>query len=187
MTHADKVEADESIVTRVVSGDNDAYAEILERYQAKLIRYVTFLIHNPTTAADIVQDTFIKAYKNLRGFNSKYKFSSWIYRIAHNEAMNAVKKNGRLTDQDVNMMSDANYEHRMDELIDKEILKESVHGCLDKLDTKYREVMQLAYLEHMKYGEISDVLHIPTSTVGVQLSRAKSRLREICTKGGVTR
>ena len=73
------------------------------------------------------------------------------------------------------------------ELVDKKILAEDVHGCLGKLAPKYREVMQLVYFEHMKYEEASDVLHVPTSTIGVWLSRAKSQLREICKKRGVRR
>ncbi|MBP6045127.1 sigma-70 family RNA polymerase sigma factor [Candidatus Woesebacteria bacterium] len=58
---------------------------------------------------------------------------------------------------------------------------------IDKLGPKYRDVVQLAYFEHMKYEEISDVLRIPTSTVGVRLSRAKLRLKEVCTQKGVKR
>lgn len=187
MPHTTSNETDALIVAKVVSGDLDAYAEIMRRYQAKLHRYVTFLIHNQTTATDVVQDTFIKAYKNLRSFSPEYKFSSWIYRIAHNEAMNAIKKNRRLSDQDVSILPDLNYDHNLEELVDKEMLKENVHGCLDKLKPKYREVVQLAYFEHMKYEEISDVLRIPTSTVGVRLSRAKVRLKEVCTEKGVKR
>ena len=85
-------DTDESIVAKITAGDVGAYAEIMNRYEPKLHPYVTYLIHNQTMADDIVQDTFIKAYRNLRGFNLKYKFSSWVYRNAHNEAMNAIKK-----------------------------------------------------------------------------------------------
>jgi RNA polymerase sigma-70 factor (ECF subfamily) len=178
-------ETDASIVARVIHGDIDAYAEIMHRYQTKLHRYVTFLIHNHTTATDVAQDTFIKAYENLRSYSPEYKFSSWIYRIAHNEAMNAVKKNRRLSDQDIDTLPDLDYDQHLDELVDKELLKEHVHGCLDKLGPKYRDVVQLAYFEHMKYDEISDILRIPTSTVGVRLSRAKLQLKKVCTEKGV--
>jgi len=187
MTEKASSVTDASIVAKVVNGDIDAYAEIMLRYQTKLHRYVTFLIHNQTIATDVVQDAFIKAYENLRSFSPEYKFSSWIYRIAHNEAMNAVKKNRRLSDQDIDTLPDLSYDQHLDELVDEELLKENVHGCLDKLGPKYRDVVQLAYFEHMKYEEISDVLRIPTSTVGVRLSRAKLRLKEVCTQKGVKR
>lgn len=178
---------DESIVARVTAGNIDAYADIMARYEAKLRRYVTYLIHNQTMADDVVQDTFIKAYQNLKGFNPKYKFSSWIYRIAHNEAMNTIKKERHTTDDDIEELPDTGYDHKTDELIDREFLKEQVHGCLDKLDQKYREVIQLIYFEHMKYDEVSDILQVPTSTIGVWLSRAKNRLKEICKQRGVKR
>ena len=178
---------DESIVESIIAGDIDAFAEIIARYEARLHRYVVYLIHNHTTADDVVQDTFIKAYQNLRSFNAKYKFSSWMYRIAHNEAMNAVKKVRKLTDDDIYELPDQGYDQHIEELVDGTILKEDVHSCLDKLDSKYREVIQLVYFEHMKYDEVSDVLHMPPSTVGVWLSRAKIQLKQLCKQRGVKR
>lgn len=179
--------SDEVVVALVTSGDIDAYATLMERYEHKLHRYVTYLIHDQTTASDVVQETFIKAYQNLRSFNQSYKFSSWIYRIAHNEAMNAVKKTRHLSDTDITELPDSEYDAHMDELVDAGLLKERVHGCLEQLDPKYRAVVQLVYFEHMKYDEVSDVLHIPTSTVGVWLSRAKAKLKAICEQKGVSR
>ncbi len=176
---------DADIVARVTEGDVDAFAALIERYENKLVSYVTYLLHDPTTALDVVQDTFLKVYKNLHSFNPKYKFSSWIYRIAHNEAMNAVKKQRRISDTDIDELPETSYDQPLDELIDKEMLGEHVHGCMKKLDPKYREVIQLVYFEHMKYEEVSDILHVPTSTVGVWLSRAKAKLKVICEQRGV--
>jgi RNA polymerase sigma-70 factor (ECF subfamily) len=178
---------DAKVVAEVINGNTDAYGELILRYEPKLIRYVTYLIHDRTAASDVVQETFIKAYQNLRSYNSKYKFSSWIYRISHNEAMNAVKRVQRLSGADIDELPEIGYDPRLDELVDKKILAEDVHGCLGKLAPKYREVVQLVYFEHMKYEEASDVLHVPTSSIGVWLSRAKSQLREICKKRGVRR
>lgn len=183
----DTTDTDESVVAEVTAGNVDAYATVMARYEQKLLRYVTYLIHNHTTAADVVQDTFIKAYQNLNSFNPRYKFSSWIYRIAHNEAMNAVKKNKHLSDSSIDEVPDDSYDARLDELLDRTFLKEHVHDCLDKLEPKYREVIQLVYFEQMKYDEVSDVLHVPVSTVGVWLSRAKSRLKHLCEQKGVER
>ena len=179
--------SDETIVAQVKAGDTDAYATLMERYEAKLIRYVVYLIHDTVSAHDIVQDTFIKAYQNLQAFNPKYKFSSWLYRIAHNEAMNVIKKNRHITDYDIETLPEAGYDQRLEELIDNDALKAHVHECLNKLDVKYREVIQLIYFERMKYEEVSDVLHIPASTVGVWASRAKAKLKDICEQKGVKR
>ena len=174
-------EPNEAIVARVTSGDSDAYAELMARYEPKLHRYVTYLIHDSMSAHDVVQETFIKAYEHLQSYKPSYKFSSWVYRIAHNEAMNAVKKLRRnVAEADVEDMPDLGYEPNLDEQLDAEITKVQVHRCLARLEPKYREVVQLTYFEHMQYDEVSDVLRIPTATVGVWLMRAKKKLRVIC-------
>ena len=78
--------SDEVLVVQVIEGDADAYATLMTRYESRLLRYVIYLIHDQAAAEDAVQETFIKAYQNLRSYKPSYKFSSWIYRIAHNEA-----------------------------------------------------------------------------------------------------
>lgn len=179
--------SDESIVAEITAGNVEMFAEIMARYEAKLTRYVIYLIHDNGTATDVLQETFIKAYQNLNSFNTKYKFSSWIYRIAHNEAMNAIKKHRFLYSEEVDDLPSKEYEQNISELIDGDLLKINVHDCLRQLEPKYREVIQLVYFENMKYDDVSDVLHIPSSTVGVWLSRAKSKLKLICTQKGVKR
>lgn len=177
---------DEEIVARVTGGDVDAYAELMQRYEHKLIRYVTYLIHDATAAVDIVQETFIKAYQNLHGFNTKLKFSSWIYRIAHNEAMNAVKKDRHINHQlDVENIREASYESGVAQDIDRKILQADVQACIDQLESKYRDIVILQYYEHMKYREIADVLHMPVSTVGVRAARGRTQLRHVCEQKGV--
>ena len=177
---------DEHIVAQVVAGDIDAYGQLMGRYEHKLLRYVVYLIHDQTAAIDIVQETFIKAYQNLKSFNAKYKFSSWVYRIAHNEAMNAVRKDHHIMhDLNAEEVKEASYESSITRDIDRAILKNDMQLCLDLLDAKYREVLMLQYYENMKYSDIADILHIPASTVGVRSARAKAKLKEFCEQKGV--
>lgn len=178
--------SDEDIIALVRDNDVDAYGEIMSRYESKLTRYVVYLTHDPVAAGDIVQETFIKAYQNLQGFNPKYMFSSWIYRIAHNEAMNAVKRDRHIIhDLDVENVREAAYETTTIRDIDRSILKNDMQACLDSIELKYREVLMLQYYELMKYDEIADVLHIPPATVGVWAARGKAKLRALCEKKGV--
>ncbi len=177
---------DESVVAKIIAGDAEQYGELMTRYEQKLIRYVTYLARDQVFASDIVQDTFIKAYQNLRGFDKKYKFSSWIYRIAHNETMNAIKREKHINRQiDVDDLEDYQYESSTIQDIDRKILNTSLQACLDNLDNKYREILMLQYYENMKYSEIADILRIPASTVGVRANRAKLKLKDICQKKGV--
>lgn len=176
--------ADAAIVARVTSGDSAAYAELMARYEQKLLRYVTYLLHDEAAAADVVQETFIKAYRNLKSYKSVYKFSSWIYRIAHNETMNAIRRSKHASGSDIDELPDIGYDPKLAEKIDSELLANRVRECVSALEPKYREVIQLVYFEQMKYEDASDVLHIPTSTVGVWLKRAKDKLRTICEQKG---
>ena len=174
--------SDEQIVDKVRQGDNESYSEIVKRYKDKLLRYIRRLSYNSNEAEDILQDVFIKAYKNLYSFNIKKKFSSWIYRIAHNETINHIKKNKR--EKAVMVEIDFDVADKIDlnkELISKDLKKE-LSGYISKLKLKYRESIILHYFEEKSYEEISDILRIPTSSVGTLIHRAKKKLKKICQK-----
>lgn len=178
--------ADEQIVKLVISGNKEKFGDIMERYEPKLMRYVVYLVHDEPMATDIVQETFIKSYKNLKSYNPKYKFSSWIYRIAHNEAMNAVKRDKNIVNGlEIDELKEATYETSVILDIDRAILRGNINKCLNGIDIKYREVIMLQYYENMKYSEIADVLHVPASTVGVWAARGKTMLKKICNKKGL--
>ena len=182
----DKIRSDEEIVSRITAGDIEAYRELMQRYEQKLLRYVLYLARDQISSSDVVQDTFIKAYKNLRSFNPKYKFSSWIFRIAHNETMNAIKKERHINRNiDVEEMDNFSKEPSTAEIIDRSIANKKLADCMVLLEEKYREVLLLQYFEKMKYSEIADILHIPLSTVGVRANRAKAKLKKICVDRGV--
>jgi len=178
---------DYDLIKQYLGGQSSSLEILISRHKNKVYSYILMIVKGRELAEDIFQDTFIKAYQNLQGFNGKYKFSSWIYRIAHNEAMNAVKKMRHITDDDINELPDVTYSQGIEELMDEEALRGRVRACLNGLEPKYREVIQLVYFERMKYEEVSDILHVPASTIGVWLSRAKKLLKEICQQKGVRR
>lgn len=179
--------SDSHIVSSILEGDIDDYTLIVERYEARLLRYANFLIKDYDMASDLIQESFIKAYTNLRGFDLNKSFSSWIYRILHNEAMNLIKRNKKSpTFSDRGMTGDEIFvKFLTDKTIDKSFLKDSVKKCLNNLSIKYREVIMLYYFDHLKYDEISDILRIPTSTVGIRIKRAKVELKKLCQEHGV--
>ncbi|MFA6269946.1 MAG: RNA polymerase sigma factor [Candidatus Paceibacterota bacterium] len=171
---------DEEIVEKVRSNDSDLYAVIIERYKNKLLRYATNLIHDNDRASHIVQDSLIKAYININGFNTKKKFSSWIYRIVHNEAMNEIKKYQKETP----ILDDFDFESEEDTIKEFE-QKEAVmlvEKCLNSIPLIYSEPLSLYYLDEKSYEEISDILRIPMGTVAIRISRAKKLMKNICQK-----
>jgi len=180
---------DKEIVKLVVE-DSDNYRYLVERYEKKLLRYIKRLLYiNTEDAEDILQEVFIKAYRNLNSYSPKYKFSSWIYRIAHNEAISFLRKNKKRRLEIVNdpeknifdtLASDLDLEK---EYIEKDSEKE-FENVLYKLDTKYRDILVLKFLEGKDYNEISEILHISSGTVGSLISRAKVKLKDLIELNG---
>lgn len=173
---------DEAIAQAVQNGDIHSFGELVERYEAKLLRYAKRFLFGYEDSADMVQEVFIKAYTNIQGFDISRSFNSWIYRIAHNEFINAIKKRGReplsFFDPDTLFPHPVSAEQADDEIKANE-LRSMLDECLNKLDPKYREPLILYYYEDMDYQQIADIMRIPISTVGVRLTRAKTLLKKI--------
>ncbi|KKS07192.1 MAG: RNA polymerase, sigma-24 subunit, ECF subfamily [Parcubacteria group bacterium GW2011_GWB1_41_4] len=171
---------DEQVAEYVRTENPEAYGEIMQRYQAKLIRYANYLIRNDTEAADVVQGSLIKAFANLNSFDAKKKFSSWIYRIVHNEAINILSKRKN----ELPILEDMDFENNDNIEADfvREETRAEVHDCLSKMSLLYAEPLSLHFLEGRSYDEISDILRLPISTIGTRINRAKVLMKKICQK-----
>lgn len=170
--------------------DSKNYAYLMRRYEEKLMRYILRISGVPREdAEDVLQDVFIKVYQNLNGFDPKLTFSSWIYRIAHNETISHWRKkqarpyeifSSEEGEQLVqSLRSDTDLVHTFDQAI----TANSVKVVLAKMDEKYREVLVLRFLEEKSYEEISDILKKPVGTIATLLNRAKKQFqKEVETK-----
>ena len=182
---ADQVLTDNELIDVVRGGQTEQYAKIIERYQGKLFAYLYRLIGNRDEAEDLLQDVFIKAYKNLRSYDSSRKFSSWIYRIAHNEAVNFIKRKSLkrfVSWEDISSTKDklessSNEESADGAWIRKESIKE-VDDAINKLPIKYKQVLLLRYFSDKSYDEIGEILGKPVNTVGTLINRAKKKLSD---------
>lgn len=172
--------SDEDVVEIVRTKDKEAYAEIIKRYQTKLMRYASYIMGDGQMGADVVQEGFIKAYINLNGFDTKKKFSSWIYRIVHNEAMNMLSKRKRQVPMN-DEVEQGNGVDLEDDFIKNELIGRA-HHCLEQMSIMYKEPLSLFYLEEKSYEEISDILRIPIGTVGTRVHRAKGIMKKLCQK-----
>ncbi len=170
---------DEELAKLVQEKNLDAFTILVERYESKLTRYGKRFLFEDASVEDAVQRVFLKTYKNIQGFDISRKFSSWIYRIAHNEFINIIKKKHRdpflFFDPDIIF----NYPSKENilEKIKKDEEKRDTEELLGDLKPKYREILILYYFEDKDYREISDILKIPVSTVGVRLKRAKEKIK----------
>lgn len=171
--------SDEQLVKIIREKDKELYSEIIKRYQTKLSHYLRKFIYDQDELEDVLQVVFIKAYKNLYGFNINKKFSSWIYRIAHNEAINYFKKySGKKISLDEVEYKIIDEKINMQDYVDKNFLKKKIEKLLINIKLKYREPLILFYFEGKSYEEISDILKIPKSTVGTLILRGKKILKE---------
>lgn len=161
------------------------FGHIVLRYEDKLSSYIRRLgIHNEEDRQDVLQNIFIKVYRNLNGFDTSLSFSSWIYRIAHNEAisfyrMKNVRPEGHLVgDSDDVLALVSNTETDAEKQYDEQLNAEEVTSALYALDPKYRDPLILRFFEHKEYEEISDILKIPSGTVGTLIYRGKQELKK---------
>lgn len=180
--------SDEEIVRQTLV-DSNQYGLLMERYEAKLKRYIVRLgIRIPDDQLDVLQEIFIKAYRNLNGFDTSLSFSSWIYRIAHNEAVSFYrKKNVRpeghmVGDGEEILQFLASTQEGPEMKFDKSVNAEEVTRALEHIDEKYREPIILRFFEHKEYDEISDILKIPIGSVGTLLHRGKKQLASVLNK-----
>ena len=173
--------SDEQLAKLVAEGDSDKFGVLMERYQAKLFRYGKKFLSDSDNIEDVVQDVFIKTYQNIKSFDTTQRFSPWIYRIAHNTYINAIKKSSigplYLFDFDT-LVSHTIVDDPIVREREQKEMKEMVDKGLSKIEPKYREILVLYYIEDLSYKEIADILHIPIGTVGVRIMRAKDILKE---------
>ncbi|MFA6386598.1 MAG: sigma-70 family RNA polymerase sigma factor [Candidatus Paceibacterota bacterium] len=161
--------------------DPNYFLFLSKRYEEKLLRYIMRISKfSREDAEDVLQEVFIKTYYNLNGFDRELQFSSWIYRIAHNEAVSAIRKKSirpsiALEVEDLERFGDSfDMTKDMDNSFDRKMIDEA----LSKLDEKYREVLVLRFLDEKDYTEIADILKKPVSTIGNLILRGKKLFKE---------
>lgn len=171
---------DEELVKAVQSGEDLAFEHVVQRYQGKLFAYIMRLMNHRDEAHDITQDVFLKAYKHIQRFDTERKFSSWIYRIAHNESVKWLKKKTRAKVESLENHVENGFQLADATNTEKEYIREEdavkVRDAIDALPEKYKEVMEMRYLEQQSYEEISKRLDKPINTVGTLINRAKKKL-----------
>ena len=175
---------DQTIIALVSSWEIDAYYCLVEKYEKKLLKYILRITNiDIEDAENLLQDIFLKTYTNINAYNPQYSFSSWIYRIAHNYTIDYYKKNRDYIPISLEW-EDQQYKKFLDILdsgediewsIQDEELIWKIRNILYSLDTKYKEVLILKFLEQKNYEEISDILKIPLGTVATLINRGKKQ------------
>ena len=171
--------------------NKEGFSIIIKKYEDKLRRYIKRLTSfSDDYVDDILQEVFIKVYINLNDFNKSLSFSSWIYRIAHNETINSFRKNKKHIDS-TNFVADEDFFKFASEInIEKEYYKNEFNEffleSLNELPQKYKSVLILKFIEGKDYETISDILQKPPGTIATWINRAKKELKKILNKKGIT-
>lgn len=164
----------------VVSGDKDAYGQIVERYQRQIRNFLlNITAGNKTLSYELAQETFIKAYLSLHTFINKARFSTWLTRIAYNLFYDYVnKQNGNTTSIDEYSFLESEYK------TDDTLLKSDIYKALETLKPNERGVITLYYLENYSIKDICKIMDMPDGTVKSHMRRAKEHLKAYLIENG---
>ena len=164
--------------------DLEYFACLVLKYEVRLLNYIKKISQsNHDEAEDILQEAFIKIWKNLHGYDPRLTLESWIFRIVHNETISYRRKKTSYSkdkvvsiddDRIMNSLSAENINHD-----DVDSVSRLIEDILPLLKLEYREVLVLKFLEDKSYEEISDILKIPEGTVATRINRAKKSFREL--------
>jgi RNA polymerase sigma-70 factor (ECF subfamily) len=185
------IDEDAEIVSFCKKGNVDAFEELVRKHQKKMLNIAFRMIGNYEDACEIVQDAFVSAYKAIRHFEEKARFSTWLYTIVVNLSRNRLNqlkiKNSReafsmddpvLTDSSELTVELASNELSVLERLEKRDVQKKVQACIDSLDNEFKEVIILRDMQGFSYDEISDMLKMPGGTVKSRLFRAREMLRD---------
>lgn len=166
-------EADEALIARCRNGDGEGFAALVGRYERPIFNLAYRMLGDREEARDVAQAAFLKALEGLHRFDPRYKFFSWLYRIAMNEALDVLGRRGRQTElTDVHAADD-------DPARDAQTadLGERVRSALGELGPDHRAVLVLRHYQELSYEEIGRILELPDATVKSRLFEARERMR----------
>lgn len=188
---SNRAKKDYELVVLARKGDQDAFARLLSRYWDSIYYMLLKMVHNKDDAEDLTIEAFGKAFKNLNNYAPKFAFSTWLFKIANNNAIDFIRRQkgklipidnqGRNQEDDSQMQLPSNTPDPEEELIKKQkavLLKEVV----DQLKPRYSRLVHLRFYKEYSYEEIAKELNLPIGTVKAQLYRAKELLYTILKK-----
>jgi RNA polymerase sigma-70 factor (ECF subfamily) len=171
-------EEDRALVERFRRGDRDAFAELVVRYQGPVYNAAFWVVRRAEDASDICQTAFLKAAERIDDYDPGFKFFSWLYRIALNEALNLVRDRGREHELDEALEVESNEPGPDGQLLASQRAGR-LQGALMKLSANDRSVVTLRHFSELSYAEIADILAIDEKTVKSRLFEARQRLRAL--------
>jgi len=185
--------ADGELVRTAVSGRESAFEELVRRYQRPIASYVYRMVGDYDAALDLTQEVFIKVYNSLSRYRSEFKFSTWIYKIAHNTAIDHLRRHTVrdqiMTADGVGPRSEIAIESRRltpEQESEREERRSEIESVVQSLPAAYRELIVLRHSHDLSYDEIAEVTGLPLGTVKNRLFRAREAMRDLLVPRGIT-
>ena len=183
---------DHDLITLALKGSEKAYRELLDRYQRPVFSLVYRMVRDREQAEDLAQETFVKVFNHLDRYDPKYKFSSWIFKIASNLAIDSLRKKELNTvsldgsrhattsdEVDATRITVESGDENPEELLEAKELGEEIERAIGALRPEYRTAVLLRHVEGRPYEEIAEIMEIPLGTVKTYIHRARGELREM--------
>lgn len=173
------------LISRARGGDREAFGELVEQYRDNVYRLAYRMCGNAYDADEAAQEAFVAAWRALPNFRGDAKFSTWLYRMTTNAAIDVMRREKRHQSVgDGEMMELADDADSPQETVERTEQQEAVQKALATLSEEYREVLLLRYMEELDYAEIAEVLQLPSGTVKSRINRAKAALKTALLKSG---
>jgi len=185
--------ADKDLIASSLAGRHDSFEELVRRYQCPITAYVYRMTNDYDAALDVTQEIFIKVYNSLERYKSEYKFSTWIYRIAHNAAIDYLRRNNHGEQSLEIEIDDEVYERPLEshnpspeQERERSEWRSEIQLIIQKLPSAYRELILLRHSQDMSYDEIAEITSLPLGTVKNRLFRAREMMRQFLAERGIT-
>lgn len=182
---------DAEIVKLVLAGDAELYSVLVNRYRTRVSRYVERFTYDVEDARDVTQDVFIKVYGALDSFDPHFKFSTWLFRIAGNAAIDHLRRRRVRTlplehahgeNGEIRAVDPPETRPNPHEDLTRRRLREALSAAIERLPDDYRELISLRHYGEMPYEEIAELKGMPLGTVKNKLFRARQALRDLLPK-----
>lgn len=182
---------DAQLIEFVLNGREDGFEELVKRYQRPITGYVFRMLNDYDSALDVTQEVFIKVYNSLNRYRSEYKFSTWLYRIAHNAAIDHIRRNSVLTQSIETENEEGAYQLQLESPLptpeedrERSEWRTEIEAVVKCLPQGYRELIVLRHSRDLSYDEIADITSLPLGTVKNRLFRARELMRNIFIERG---
>ena len=172
-------ETDNALLTRYRAGDQQAFADLVIRYQRALYNAALWIVRNAEDARDVTQEVFLKVAGRLEDYDPRYKFFSWIYRIAVNESLNLLRRNARVEALDEEDELPAGESADPEWQLGEAQKSGRIRQALMSLSANDRIVLMMRHFSELSYEEIAGILELDEKTVKSRLYEARQRLREL--------